>query len=384
MMATMATNNASFQPSSIPPTDETVWGGQHEPWVEVLISVVLWGLCAVTLIGNTLVLLVFIVDHRVRSKVSNLYILNLSMADFLVGCISIPMNNIYTYRGVWTFGEAACKFWISMDFTACSVSVWTVVLISYDRYMLVTKGLEYDKYQTKLKFLILAGITWAVSAFRNAFAYCGYDVWNETTVDYDIVCDSPLLQNVGYMLYECTISFFIPVTLTMFFNMRLYMNIRRRSQVLPGSNGPRPPTTLKRPASTILVEPARTSTMYGSEPGQMSTVGTGSDESGSSTALSRPSASRREGTMDIKKHRRAAVTLALIVGVSTTCWAIYFSITIVNVVFQKDIGSTASVAGYYVYYANSAINPLLYVAVNPNIRRGIARILFLKRRPVFS
>ncbi|XP_072035615.1 histamine H4 receptor-like [Amphiura filiformis] len=341
-------------------------GHQREPWVDILINVILWSLCAFTVIGNALVLIAFAVDSRVRSKVSNLYILNLSIADFIVGCMSIPLYNVYIHRGIWPFGEVVCKFWISMDFSACSVSVYGIVLISYDRFMLITKGLDYDKHQTKIKFLILAGTCWGVSIFRNALAYCGYDVWNESAVDYDIVCDSPLLSSVPYMTYECVISFFIPVTLTTYFNVTLYLDIRRRSRIVPGSRRTNT-TNTTRPAS-ILVEPAQTSTI-GSGP-----------HSSSDNLQDSSSPHHREGTRDIRKHRKAAVTLGLIVAVSTTCWAIYFSITITNAVFQADIGNALNVASYYVYYANSAINPLLYVATNPNIRRGIARILFLKRK----
>ena len=362
-MVTLQTNAFVDHPySTVEATtiSDGVWGKDQEPWVEVLIAITLWSLCAFTVIGNSLVLIVFAVDNRVRSKVSNLYILNLSSADFFVGCISIPLNNIYTYNGVWPFGEAVCKFWITWDFIACAVSVWSVVLISYDRFMLVTKGLDYDRYQTKLKFFILAGTIWIIHIFRNSFAYCGYEIWNESTVDYDIMCASPLNSLIWYMLLECCISFFIPVSLTTYFNVRLYLDIRRRSrvQISPGVRNN------SRPAS-ILVEPAD----------HTSTAGSGSG--GSDGAVR--SSPRREGTSDIRKHRRAAVTLGLIVAVSTTCWAIYFSITITTVIFQREIGSTAYVASYYIYYANSAVNPLLYVATNPNIRRGIARILFLKR-----
>ena len=355
---------------SVTTSSNDLWGNQHEPWVEVLISITLWSLCVFTIIGNALVLIVFVVDPRVRSKVSNLYILNLSIADFIVGCFSMPLNNIYVQRGIWPFGEVMCKFWTTMDFTACAVSVYAVVLISYDRFMLITKGLDYDRYQTRLKFVILAGTVWVVQLFRNALAYCGYDVWNEPSVDYSILCDSPLLSSVPYMAFECVVSFFIPVTLISYFNIVLYLDIRRRSRVVPGLRT----TNSTRPAS-IVVEPIQTSTI-GS--GHQDSSTTSNDNIAAST-MSTPS-HQLEGTRDIRKHRKAAVTLGLIVAVSSTCWAIYFSITIVNAIFQADIGSTIYVASYYVYYANSAVNPLLYVGTNPNIRRGIARILFLKSR----
>ena len=149
--------------SSTTSVELSLWRGDTLPWAEIIIEIIIWFLCVVTVIGNVLVLLVFIRDRQLRSRITNLFILNLAIADLLVGCVSIPLHNLYRDSGLWPFTEAACKFWITMDFSECTISVWAVVLISYDRYLLVTKGLEYDKLQTLTKFLILSGLLWAVS-----------------------------------------------------------------------------------------------------------------------------------------------------------------------------------------------------------------------------
>ena len=333
----------------------SLWRSDTIPWVEVIIEIFLWFLCIFTIIGNVLVLAVFIRDRQLRGKISNLFILNLALADLLVGCVSIPLHNLYRDTGLWPFTEAACKFWITMDFSECTVSVWAVVLISYDRYLLVTKGLEYDKLQTLPKFLILSVLLWFISYSRYFFAFVGYNWFVPSTVDYSVHCDSDVLHKSSFIIYDMVSSNVIPIGLTAYFNARLYIDIRRRSRGLP--------------RNWASVEP------------ETSATNTDGTSNAKDTASNYPNAViRREGTSDIRKHRKAAITLALIVGVSSLCWIPYFTITFLKISFGINISTRTLIASYYIFYANSAVNPLLYVATNPRIRNGMARIVGLRKR----
>ncbi|XP_072035331.1 histamine H3 receptor-like [Amphiura filiformis] len=333
-----------------------LWRGDTSPWVEVIIEIFIWFLCIFTVIGNVLVLVVFIRDRQLRAKISNLFILNLAMADLLVGCVSIPLNNLYRDTGLWPFTEEACKFWITMDFSECTVSVWAVVLISYDRYLLVTKGLEYDKLQTLPKFLILSALLWTISYLRYICAYVGYGWFVASTVDYSIYCDVDVLHQSTFIIYDMVTSNVIPVGLTAYFNTKLYLDIRTRSRGLP--------------RNWASVEPETSVT--NADGNVAPAAGTG--------GTNIPIVVRREGTADIRKHRKAAITLALIVGVSSLCWIPYFTITFLQVTFGITISTRMLIASYYIFYANSAVNPLLYVATNPRIRNGMAKIMGLRKR----
>ena len=73
--------------------------------VSIGIAATVW--CIVTVIGNMLVIIAFIIDKSLRSY-SNYYILNLSIADFLIGIIAIPyipflLNNYKWYLGNMLF-----------------------------------------------------------------------------------------------------------------------------------------------------------------------------------------------------------------------------------------------------------------------------------------
>ncbi len=335
-------------------TDESVflWRGYATPQVEITIQIFLWMLAVLTVLGNAIVLIVFARDPLLRARISNLFILNLAVADLLVGLISIPFYNLYRDTGLWRYGESVCKFWMVMDFTECYVSVYAIVLISYDRYVLVTKGIDYDKVQTIQKFIALVALTWVANLLRYFISFVIYDYIVETDVDYNIYCDSSVLYKVSFTIYDMITSNLIPVALIIFFNTKVYVDIRRRSKGMPRNQ----------------VEPEMSTTMESV---------TNNDES--ITRSEHLPTIRRQGTNDIRKHRRAAITLALIVGVSALCWVPYFTVIFSSVTFGIYMSPRAQIIATYIFYANSTVDPLLYVATNPRIRNGIIK-LFRKLR----
>ena len=328
-----------------------LWRGPTSEWGEVIIQTVVWCLCVVTLFGNALVIMAFIRDRRLRAKIPNMYILNLSLADFIVGCVTMPIQNAYRHTGIWRFGEAACKFWLSMDYGGCCLSMWAIVLISYDRYILITKGLEYGKLQTLPKFMTLAACMWFFSLSNAVFSIVGSDLFVENTIDYSMYCDSAIFYTPGFVIYDVFVTFLIPVIMIIYFNTRLFTDIKKRSRGLPRS------TASIEPSSTIGSASVNHSVQRQDE---ASTIG---------------AQKQRQGTTDIRKHRRGAITLALIVGVSSLCWLPYKANTILGSIFGVETSIRSLIISLYIFYSNSAINPLLYVATNPRIREGMIALI---------
>ncbi len=323
-----------------------------------MISIILWTMCAFAIISNALVIAVFVIYREVRDRGSNLYILNLAICDFIIGIIIIPFHNVYRFYGIWPFGEAFCKLYIILDWTSSVMSVWAIVLISYDRFVLVTKGLEYDKIQTRRKFLWLTGTLWSIYFLRYAIPIIGYDILlGETWVDYSTTCDTQIDYILGYFIFSFVTSLCLPVLLIAVFNVIVYANIRRRSRGLP-----------RNWASSNAVRPSNSSA---ADPN--------SCEPSSATGSETPGVPRREGTSNFRKLRRSAITLALIVGVSALCWTPYY-ISIVLGFFNIEVKTTISIATYYIWWSNCVWDPLLYVVTNPGIRNGLAKILHIAKK----
>lgn len=48
----------------------------------------------------------------------------------------------YVLTGRWPFGRGLCKLWLVVDYLLCTSSVFNIVLISYDRFLSVTRAVS--------------------------------------------------------------------------------------------------------------------------------------------------------------------------------------------------------------------------------------------------
>ena len=55
----------------------------------------------------------------------------------------MPLFTIYIIQGEWSFGEIVCDLWLSVDYLASNASVLNLLVISFDRYLSVTRPLTY-------------------------------------------------------------------------------------------------------------------------------------------------------------------------------------------------------------------------------------------------
>lgn len=58
------------------------------------------------------------------------------------GVFCMPLYIPYSLTGKWHLGRGICKLWLVMDYLLCTASVFNIVLISYDRFLSVTKAVS--------------------------------------------------------------------------------------------------------------------------------------------------------------------------------------------------------------------------------------------------
>ena len=71
--------------------------------------------------------------------------------DLLVGGVAMPfMISKLTYReeGQWSYikwphSNGACVIWLFSDMVACTASIWNLVIIAFDRFLV---GIFCDRY----------------------------------------------------------------------------------------------------------------------------------------------------------------------------------------------------------------------------------------------
>ncbi|XP_033638885.1 muscarinic acetylcholine receptor M5-like [Asterias rubens] len=332
----------------------------HPLPIELVISTLVWLIWLLSAAGNILVFIVILGDKQLRSNVANHYILNLSSADLCVGLNSLIFNNLWRYFGNWPFGRAVCTFWTILDYAACMQSAFAIVLISMDRYFLVTKFLKYQKYQSRVLSGVLIGGTWSVSLLFFAVPVLGNGLWAQSkdVVIYSVTCDFGVLYIFHYNILQILVGFVTPAIFLAFFNINVYANILKRSKTLVR-------TVTDATSHNAPIDPAMPSSLIQVEP----KVPTGQINRNLDTRKS------------YKKHRKAAITLAIIVGMFSLSWVPYYVVQLLFIVKKPNFTWLLWNSVYYTVWVNSAINPFIYAATSPRIRKGFIKVLcFWNRR----
>ena len=185
-----------------------------------------------TTVGNAFVIAAYVVDIKIRSRASNMLIVNLAISDFGIG-ITLVFNFVFLVYDAWPLGEIPCKLWIVLDYTCSYMSVISIMLISLDRYWMVKKKLEYRSFQTKRRVLITVVICWiAVFTFYTITAF-GYGAFTSTNyVDFSNDCEMEYLYSVPFSTVMIFVEFIIPFIVIVYLNMVVYSNVRMRSNGL--------------------------------------------------------------------------------------------------------------------------------------------------------
>ena len=53
-----------------------------------------------------------------------------------------------------------CQFWLSVDYTASTASIFNLFILSLDRYWSITSPLRYLRRRTKKRALVMIALAW--------------------------------------------------------------------------------------------------------------------------------------------------------------------------------------------------------------------------------
>ena len=140
------------------------------PVLTILLTIVALLMSLFTIIGNLLVIFAFIFEKKLQ-KYSNYFILNLSIADLLIGILIAAYLALNMYSISGTFKDLACTLWLILDYVGGSASVLCIVVISLDRYLLVSKGLKYIASQKVFNAVLIIAAVWSKKKILKMILY---------------------------------------------------------------------------------------------------------------------------------------------------------------------------------------------------------------------
>ncbi|NXT87399.1 GALR1 protein, partial [Anhinga rufa] len=135
--------------------------------IDNFITLIVFGLIfALGVLGNSLVITVLARSKPgKRRSTTNIFILNLSIADlaYLLFCIPFQSTSTVYVLPSWVLGAFICKF-IHYFFTVSMlVSIFTLSAMSVDRYVAIVHSRRSSALRVSRNALLGVGIIWALS-----------------------------------------------------------------------------------------------------------------------------------------------------------------------------------------------------------------------------
>ncbi|XP_033617533.1 histamine H2 receptor isoform X4 [Fukomys damarensis] len=279
---------------------------------KITISVVLIVLILITVAGNVVVCLAVGLNRRLRS-LTNCFIVSLAVTDLLLGLLVLPFSAIYQLSCKWSFSKVFCNIYTSLDVMLCTASILNLFMISLDRYCAVTDPLRYPVLITPVRVAISLVFIWVISITLSFLSiHLGWNSRNETSKDNDTILKCKVQVNEVYGLVDGLVTFYLPLLIMCITYFRIFKIAREQAKRI--------------------------------------------NHIGSWKAAT------------IREHK-ATVTLAAVMGAFIICWFPYFTVFVYRGLKGDDaVNEVFEAIVLWLGYANSALNPILYAALNRDFR----------------
>ncbi|XP_073711500.1 trace amine-associated receptor 2-like [Misgurnus anguillicaudatus] len=276
-----------------------------------------------TVFGNLLIIISISHFKQLQSP-THLILLSLAVCDFLLGSLTMPYSMVRSVEGCWFLGDVLCKVYISLDMTLCNVSILHLCLISIDRYWAIYYPLKYKMRVTNNTMTVTITFTWIFS-----FVYSFSVVFSGV---YAVGLEALILQmscfggcaaflNKEWVLTTLIVAFIIPGTIMSSLYISIFKVVKKHAKVL----------------------------------------------SVASKGVNSQSSAQRE--------RKAAKTLALVMGVFFLCWLPFFTVSAVNPYIKFSTPADLFEALGWFGYFNSACNPLIYGFFYPCFQKAFKTLI---------
>ncbi|XP_060883074.1 somatostatin receptor type 5-like isoform X2 [Labrus mixtus] len=269
----------------------------------------------VGLLGNTLAIYV-VVRYAKMKTVTNMYILNLALADELY-ILGIPFLGTNSVLSNWPFGDFFCKVCMTADTMSQFASTFCLIVMSIDRYMAVVHPIRSSKWRKPQVAKVLNCMVWVVS-FLVVLPVTIYSNVQQELNTCNITWPDPQeLWAVVFILYTSILGFYGPLVIICLCYLLIVIKVR--------SAGVRAGLTKRR-----------------------------------------------------KSERKVTRMVVIIVVVFVLCWFPFYTTNTVNLIHIIP-ETKATTAIYFILviltYVNSCANPVLYGFLSDNFKQSFQKVI---------
>ncbi|XP_055041516.2 trace amine-associated receptor 4-like [Misgurnus anguillicaudatus] len=296
--------------------------------VKVTMYTVMLLIILMTVFGNLLIIISISYFKQLQSP-THLIVQSLAVCDCLLGSLVMPYSMVRSVEGCWFLGDVICKVHSSLDMTLCICSLIHLSLISIDRYWAICDPLKYKMRITNNTVTVFITFTWIFS-----FMYCfsivfsGVNVVGMEAFILQMYCfgGCVLFLNKEWGLTSVILLFIIPGTIMSSLYIIIFNVVKKHAKVL-------------------------------SEKVSVITTGVNSQSSA-------------------HRERKAAKTLALVMGVFFLCWLPCSIVNAVDPFLNFVTPGVVFEALIWFAYFNSACNPLIYGFFYPRFQKAFKTLIF--------
>ncbi|KAK7939952.1 hypothetical protein WMY93_003278 [Mugilogobius chulae] len=316
-------NDSFLNDSMINSTNPTISPDSMGPSITgVLIPLIYIVVCIIGLGGNTLVIHIILHYSKIES-VTNIYILNLAIADELF-MIGLPFLAIQNTLQSWPFGPFTCRLVLTVDSINQFTSIFCLTVMTIDRYLAVVHPIRSSKWRRPQVAKIINGTIWALS-FLVVLPVVIFSNIQKKGGTCNIAWPEPSnIWRAAFIIYTSTVGFFVPLLIICFCYLLIVFKIR--------SSGKKVHAT---------------------------------------------STKRR------KSERKVTHMVIIVVALFVLCWMPFYLLNIINLL----VALPPDYQGLYFFvvvlgYANSCANPIVYGFLSDNFKRGFRKALCRSTRRV--
>ena len=323
-------------PTSQPLTEQAKW--EEAFYVFLKIAEIL--IIIVALFCNSIVVYAFISYKKLRTSVTNYFVISLAVSDILTsGLVTTFKLDATIKNNHWTHGEFMCSLYTTMYLLAVPSSVINLCAVTVDRYLVLRMPLRYNSLMPPRRAVLIISGLWIYAIIWACLPLMGWKI------------DYPVLAN-GYCFFVSTreynvtvniVNFLLPMIFMALFWSSIYAIVRQhRKRVLK----------IERSLSLNTNDSSNSSNF---------------NCNGEATAMSSLTSARNERREKKKMRRnvRGSRYIGFIVVLFYFCWLPYVTISLIGNLCrscdeQRMIPFVLYDAFLALGFLNSALNPFLY------------------------
>uniref|UniRef100_A0A3P8TP48 Somatostatin receptor 3 n=1 Tax=Amphiprion percula TaxID=161767 RepID=A0A3P8TP48_AMPPE len=316
-------NDSDLNETLFNSTNSTIPNVSSGPSVAgILIPLIYIIVCIIGLGGNTLVIHIVLHYSKIES-VTNIYILNLAIADELF-MLGLPFLAVQNTLQSWPFGSFMCRLVMAVDSINQFTSIFCLTVMSIDRYLAVVHPIRSSKWRRPQVAKVVNGTVWALS-FLVVLPVVIFANIQKPGGTCNIAWPQPAkIWSAAFIIYTSTVGFFCPLLIICLCYLLIVFKIR--------SSGKKVHAT---------------------------------------------STKRR------KSERKVTRMVVIVVAVFVFCWLPFYALNIINLL----VSLPEEYQGLYYFvvvlgYANSCANPIVYGFLSDNFKRGFRKALCRSTRKV--